>query len=252
MTIVVTSEKLRAVRGAINATLNKVLPEKVQVQQYPDIRPLKLFAVRDEIRFALMAADDLQEFAERDRGNRVPVVPLHAIARFDRPAAWIGWYERWQKSASDKYELLNASATFFWGVPNRPAKQQVLRAEWDSDAKASAGSAQPHWQFDPTFRWTGAAIAEVVDTIPVTTELVEESAEELEEPALLEYGASTAHELSLSKMHLSMAGWRNGNTADTWWKLSLPQQPAVFAEWLERTITHAADQFRLFAAKSVA
>jgi hypothetical protein len=249
--MIVTAAKMKAFRGAVDAALNRVLPDTVAVVLYPDKRALEDVPIGTEVRYALMSTS-ASEFAERERGGRVPIVRLQAAARPDRPVAWLGWFEQWQKTSIDNFALLNASATFFWGIASRPAKQQVLRAEWDSDDVASAGAAQPHWQFDPTYRWFDAseALASLVEPPPTLSDLVEE----LEEPALVEYTPALEHELSISRMHLSMAGWTNApkQKYPICWRRSLPTAATEFAAWLELTVMHASDQFRLVSQKAVA
>src|SRR5436853_7140233 len=117
--MIVTAAKMKAFRGVVDAALNRVLPDKIGVVLYPDKRAIEDVPISSEVRFALMSTSTRAEFAERERGGRVPVVQLQAAGRPDRPVAWLGWFEQWQKTSIDKFALLNASATFFWGIASR-------------------------------------------------------------------------------------------------------------------------------------
>ena len=70
----------------------------------------------------------------------------------------------------------------------------------------------------------------------------------------MEYTPALEHELSISRMHLSMAGWTNApkQKYPICWRRPLPTAATEFATWLELTVMHASDQFRLVSQKAVA
>ena len=107
--------------------------------------------------------------------------------------AWASWYDEWTRVPGQRFDLLAAKWTVFWGHAGEPRKTQILRAEWDQRQFVESGAsdaAQPHWHVDPLLILAGSAP-------PPLTELVELP--------------SPRHEarLAMGRVHLAMGGWEN-------------------------------------------
>ena len=105
-----------------------------------------------------MCQDYPNEWAERDTGLRVPIVPLIESLPQESPVYWMSWFEQWspeEKSNSKKLQFRSSSITFYKGERETP-KLQLLRAEWsgvqkiekNTDVFQGNGAAHPHWHFD--------------------------------------------------------------------------------------------------------
>jgi hypothetical protein len=203
--------------------------ERTVVTTAPGFRTFELGAATSET---------MLERIDRARGGRTPVVPMFPVARFDSPTIWLSWYERWKEQGIGLLVLIDMSASFYWGLPGRH-RIQLFRAEWAADENAPQTSAQPHWQVDTDF--IGNANADVVSLAPET----EGSVELVELPVGEPYLDDMTAIISISRLHLGMAGWKNGATYPAWWRCQLGADEAARREWLRRTLQHAADQFKL-------
>lgn len=171
----------------------------------------------------------------RVRGGRASALPLYPLTPLDAPTVWVSWFERWDERRMGRAEVRDMSATFYWGTFGRP-RIQLLRAEWAAGDAAPDTSAQPHWQVDTDF------ITEVRLPIPPgaspTADLVELPGDgDHVDPTIV----------SISGLHLGMAGWRNASTYPAWWRYELGVDEVARAEWLRRLLQHASDQFLLVA-----
>jgi hypothetical protein len=175
---------------------------------------------------------------ERDRGGRASVVPLLPLSRFDVPTVWVGWYEEWSDVGIGALELKTMSASFYWGIAGR-RRIQLLRAEWVRFDLAPRTSAQPHWQVDTDFIGDATAVDRAMGDV------TEDPLVDLVELTVDDTSQLSAAIVSISKLHLGMAGWRNGATYPAWWRVELGADQQLRQEWLRKTLQHAVDQFDL-------
>ena len=191
------------------------------------------------------------EFVERERGGRAPVVALYPPQAYDTPTVWVSWYERWERGEAGDAEVRNISATFYWGIANRRRKQ-LLRAEWDTLEAQPQTAGQPHWQIDTEL--VGETYETTVGLLqPLTTSsssLIELPSEE-SPSELVELTPTGLQEISLSRLHLGMAGWENATTYPGCWRRDLAADRTAISAWAARTLRHAADQFRLLSVVTV-
>jgi hypothetical protein len=201
------------------------------------------------IEFELMLKDErwVPELVQRDRGGRTPVIQIWN----DDPtheSVWAGWYEVWDKIATDKYILVGVSWSFYWGISGRP-KTMMLRAEWDAIDTRSRVAAQPHWHVDtefmlPTFRiLVPASQPAEIPTTPdqALNEILTEQTEDLVEIT----DPTSIHDVSLSRIHLGMGLWLNGVQKADCWRHVIPEndQWERLVRWAKRTLEYAKDQF---------
>ncbi len=175
-------------------------------------------------------AEDWLEFAERARGVRWPVCPLHPTASTE-PRAWLGWRDSWHSKGNRAFAFDGACWTLFWGRPYVGEKAQLLRAEWDGSTENATRFAQPHWHFD---REHVAPIQAPAGVAPRTGSALVE----LEELPTHPTNAGTADEvmqqLDLSGIHLGMAGWNNDTRHPACWQPSLGVDELL--DWATRTL----------------
>ena len=205
------------------------------------IVPLSESAVDTKFVLGAVPGAPAFEFVDRARGGRAPVIPLFPPQDFDTPTIWLSWYERWQTDG--EATIKNASATFYWGISNRPRKQ-LLRAEWDALDTLPNSAGQPHWQVDTELtgeQYTAQVIAPLAST---NSALIELPATEVA-TELVELTVTALHEISLSRLHLAMGGWRNATTYPHCWRHDIATDGAALSAWATRTLRHAADQFKL-------
>lgn len=249
--MLVTANSVKSYHELLAKALGDHLPGGIEITSAREYQRLDQLRLGEKVTYtAIGAAASFPEFADRKRGGRVAVLRLMPEAPFDAPCAWFGWFERWRKANANRHQLESVSATFFWGFQGRPDKQQLLRAEWDCEEVAAQKSAQPHWQFDSTYEWIYESRSVQQRRTPPIEEPVE-LIEVIEDAPLVEVGAMFAQELSVSGMHLGMAGWENAQQADRWWRLGMPHQPTTLVRWAERTLRHVAEQFSWFSAKQI-
>jgi hypothetical protein len=183
------------------------------------------------------ASQTIIDRIDRQRGGRTSAIPLLPHVRFDAPTVWVSWFEEWREVALGRFKLEGMSATFYWGIAGR-RRLQLLRAEWASYDRAPATSAQPHWQVDTDFIGDRSVVQE-----PTGEQMPEGARDELVELPPYTQAQDGISIVSISRLHLGMAGWRNAATFPGWWRVELGQDEVLRREWLHRTLQHAADQF---------
>jgi len=197
-------------------------------------------------------SDGSCDFAEREMGGPCPVFPLNARLADEEDQAWAGWHEEWLCVKSREYALIGADWTFFWGLCGRLTKeQQIFRAEWDENRRGVAP--QPHWHVDTN-------IMVGYTTTPRDRVLRPTDSESLVELRPISNAESVLHEISpaegvqdisLRKMHLGMGGWSNGSKHPEWWQCRVGEDWSALADWAERTLQSAIDQFEKLRVKDV-
>ena len=199
-------------------------------------------AARTRISFDMFS--DAHDFAERKIGGRCPVFPLATAPGDNENQAWAGWHEEWLCSKSRQYELIGAGWTFFWGLYGRLAKEQeIFRVEWDETAHRGGFAPQPHWHINtnimigytktPTARIPRPTGSASLVELPMASQ-----------PALYEIlPAEGCQEVSLGGMHLGMGGWVNHTKHPECWQCHVGEKWDALAEWAERTLRSAIDQF---------
>lgn len=206
-------------------------------------------------RFHFSIVSDLDEFAERERGERCQVLK---VPGFDplQGAVWVGWYEQWEirGTISDRtrFCLIGASLTFYWGYGGRE-KRTMLRAEWDQIDERARSAPQPHWHVGRdlvldvnvparVFRAIDETAALTADDDGASGDLVElstpNSSPDLEELR----SADGLQELVVQGMHLGMGWWKNATTHPDCWQRSL-QDSSVLVDWVDNTLASAIHQF---------
>lgn len=168
------------------------------------------------------------EWAERDNGLRVPIVPLIQSLPDESPVYWVSWFEQWspeEKANSRNLQFRSSSITFYRGAQDSP-KLQLLRAEWtgvqkiekSTDIFQGSGAAHPHWHFDALHGYLDD-VARQIDAVgglsdAIQGEAVEEFREFGDEQAEREVAAiflprtvqlPSQSELSWSAIHLAAA-----------------------------------------------
>jgi hypothetical protein len=191
-------------------------------------------------------------YAERARGRSQPVLPLFPAEAAELQATvFAGWSDEWKKVPQDRFELVSASWTFFWGFAYRQP-HQLFRAEWDNVRQTGGHAAQPHWHFDKelTVEIYREGRAPAAPARAVGEEVAGPAAREDD---LLELtSVPVLQELQLSGLHLGMGGWTNCGEGYACWQ----RRPDTFDSllcWAVRTLEHARAQFpRLTRGEAVA
>ena len=196
-----------------------------------------------------MYSHDCHQFAERDMGGRCAVFPLKADFSLEDNQAWVGWHEEWQCQRRNNFDLIGAGWTFFWGVYGRLTKeQQIFRADWDETNHRGGNAPQPHWHLDKRLMIGYTTVPRAGAVRPArSSSLVELPPISDSESALYEISpAEGLQEISLGKMHLGMGGWSNHDKHPEWWQCHVGEDLNALADWAERTLQLAMDQFEKF------
>ena len=226
------------VHRSVARLLREITTVRCSIGQLPQRRQQS-----EAMTFALMSGEDAAplELVDRERGGRAPVIPFFPPIDVTDPTVWMSWYERWTRGLDGDFRVTNLSATFYWGVAYRKRKQ-LLRAEWDDDHSPET-SAQPHWQVDTEL--TGEPYtATVLVAAPETSDSLVELPTRGDTGELVEITAIGLQEISLSPLHLGMGGWRNASFHPACWKYDVGADVSTFTQWADRTLRHAADQFK--------
>ena len=180
-------------------------------------------------------------FADRARGGPCPVLDLSPTVEWDHHRGWAGWYEEWESAGSERFELVGASWTFFWGPP-QTSKVQLFRAEWDNLNQRGENAAQPHWHIDQ--KHTPIILPGMPQegtTWDSGGELVELPADP---PGQAFIGIDDKYgrkQLELSDIHLGMGGWHHGNHAAAHpgcWQQRMGNTTDLW-QWAVRALEHA-------------
>jgi hypothetical protein len=192
------------------------------------------------------------DFAEREIGGRCAVFPLNASLADEENQAWAGWHEEWLCVKSREYALIGVGWTFFWGVYGRLSKvQQIFRAEWDETKYRGRVAPQPHWHLDTNIM-VGYTTTPRVRRPADSESLVELPPISDSQAALYEiFPAEGLQDISLGGMHLGMGGWSNHSKHPEWWQCRVGEDWNALADWAERTLQSARDQFEELRAKDM-
>jgi hypothetical protein len=182
------------------------------------------------------------ERIDRALGGRAPVVPLFEPNAFYEPTVWMSWYELWRQGRPGDLNLLQMSASFYWGVAYR-ARTQLLRLEWMSLEESPENAPQPHWQIDTEM----LGILVTPGVIPDRADSPAFLDEGLAVEVLDDLDSERIAVVSMNRMHLGMAGWRNSLSPSSYWQTNLGGNEAKRREWFDKTMTHVVEQFRLVA-----
>jgi hypothetical protein len=168
---------------------------------------------------------------------------MFSFSEPDRMAPlWVYWGEKWKKTqvvqsrktAAATLDLVGVKLCFHVGNFGQK-KTQILRAEWDNpklQGNEVAQVAQPHWHIDPNLMDIPSNGCD--NPVPVSGGLVEL-------PATQEGLAFSApNSLSLQRLHLGMAGWRNQETHPQCWQHKLDLD--AIAEWLKRVLVYCKSE----------
>ena len=185
----------------------------------------------------------IMDHAITAKGQRRPVLllPIPSLAVLN-PSAWAGWYEEWNSNGDGNFELVGACCTFYWGRWREEKKIQLLRAEWDNHARRGRNAAQPHWHFDREI----LSVSSFARRDPQETLASQDGQERI--PADLEGGlleldvVSPLQRLSLSGVHLGMAGWEHNGAHPACWQLGMGGR-ADLVGWAVRCLEHTCSEF---------
>ncbi len=186
------------------------------------------------VQFQLQLRDPAQrDTALRERGGKVPVVPLPAPASmevYDKgPLFWVSWFEEWRRERQHSWVLLTARWTLFRGMYLRQ-KMQILRVDWDQlvNQAGNEQAGQPHWHFDQSVRIDGRSALEPVE-------------------ALMAQGAVTPvipanRALKIGHVHLAMGTWQRGEPNPQCWQRNMANCEDL-RQWAVCTLRYLLGQF---------
>lgn len=217
----------REMRGSLGFVVG-ILPSTTISENWKKVRG-------QDVQFLFRMADQrsITEFSSRESGNPCPVVRLPVTLEGNGPIAWASWYEQWQPLAEEKFCLIQASWTFFWGSEARTARQ-LFRAEWDNPG--ADGAPQPHWNID-------AAKSGLPRTSTKETGAVAIS--EARTTGL--YAAASPQELvetRFPRLHFVMGGWTHSPADSFPQSIRCSLEQRLFARWASTTLQHVCTELR--------
>jgi hypothetical protein len=197
-------------------------------------------AGRQLVRFAMYPADqEGSSLVNSARGRGDILAPSRAFSSVLEPCPWIAWCDVWWPTGNGTFVLDSAGWTFFWGLQVR-APVQLFRAEWVNLEHKVSEAPQPHWHFDKELlcEELPAAAASAGSADPA--DLI--SGQGLPESAA-GHGPDdvTARILSLSGVHLGMAGWTNSQEHPGCWQAPMRDENALLC-WAIRTLEHTCSE----------
>lgn len=180
--------------------------------------------------------------AKRRRGGTCLAFPLDINPDLLEEQLWASWHEDWKCSARSEFDLVGAGWTFFWGVDGRLNEtQQILRAEWDQPLYRGVNVAQPHWHIDTDL------MVGYVSPPCSQTGLDRPGLEELPQGTpgtLIEITAPEGiQEISISGMHLGMAGWGHHDHHPKCWQMLSAALLDELVVWSCRTLRITQQEF---------
>ncbi|MDP8237784.1 MAG: hypothetical protein P9X24_01725 [Candidatus Hatepunaea meridiana] len=197
----------------------------------------------------------------RLRGGKCPVISIKTVSAPYEPRIWFSWHEEWKRTADrkmekEKFVLVDAGWTFFWGIRQRD-KDQIFRAEWGQFPYCGKTAPQPHWHIDPDLMVTIHPLLSEPQTIPRSDSsnleelLVTEEETALEtipdEHILSSTTTESIQDISMQGMHLGMGGWKGKGRDHQHWQYQIEENNLdELVEWSERVLQSAIRQFEEF------
>lgn len=242
-----SDHEIRKAHRALEQEFRKFVLDDLRIDTLPPGGDWKERPRSETIEFNLLHKAGIQQYAKRRGGGSTPVVVLREPAVFAADIAlWVSWFETWIARGGRRFDLLDCSLSYYAGYPRDSHKMPLLRAEWQEFTDRGIKAAQPHWHFElPSSSEFSPAF---LNALSGQGGVVESGDRGLGMSELGWRSDPSTAGVSISPLHLGMAGWTNPANAAAMeparWQRHLTQPLQDLVEWATRATAYVCQQLQ--------